>query len=318
MNSDSPSDLVAGPPGKEMRLVCPLTGHRLCLLKGEVVTLDSAGVVLHHWHRDNGFLDLVVGTRFLDTTEEAGRLYEIESNTYSTEHYWIPLFRKMFPDYKLKTRSILAVGCGIGVEVDLLCEAGFACFGVDNGNRTVDWPHRRHPEGLLLANGMNLPFANGAFDAVFCGCVFPHVGVVGDSRDVTEHFWDDRQRLASEMVRVTRRGGHVIACSPNRRFPFDIFHWRKPGCYRVTCNPPWSRFLLSVSDFRRLFRNAGASEVRALPVAGFWGFVTMRKSWKGQLLSLPLRFMFHLASQPAGVFLRSTPLLPWITVGCRV
>jgi hypothetical protein len=119
------------------------------------------------------------------------------------------------------------------------------------------------------------------------------------------------------MVRVTRRGGHVIACSPNRRFPFDIFHWRKPGCYRVTCNPPWCRFLLSVSDYRQLFAQAGGHDIRALPIEGFWGFVTQRKSLKGRLLTLPLRLLFRAASHPAGAFLRPTPLLPWITVGCR-
>lgn len=310
--------IAAGPPGTEIPVVCPETGHPLYALEEDAVTLDAAGTVLRRWTRRNGFLDLIVGGRFEDTTEEAGRRYEVESNTYSTEHYWIPLFRQLFPDYKRQVCTLLSIGCGIGVEVDLLWASGFACFGVDNGDRTVDWPTRQHPESLLLANGMHLPFADGTFDAVFCGCVFPHVGVIGDSRNLAAHCWEDRQRLANEMVRVTRRGGHVIACSPNRRFPFDIFHWRKPGCYRVTCNPPWSRFLLSVSDFRRLFRNAGGSDIQTLPVAGFWGFVTMRKSFKGRLLSLPLRFVFHVASQPTGVFLRASPLVPWITVRCRV
>ncbi len=310
--------LTASASGVRLPLVCPETRHPLHRDGDEAVAIDPGGKVVRRWPTDHGFADLVVGGRFEDTTDEAGLRYEIESNTYSTENYWVPLFRRLFPDHARRKYSILAVGCGIGVEVDLLTAAGFACFGVDNGNRTVDWPKRRNPDGLLLANAMRLPFADGTFDAVFCGCVFPHVGVIGDSRNVATHGWEDRQQLANEMVRVTRRDGHVIACSPNRRFPFDIFHWRKPGCYLVTCNPPWNHFLLSVSDFRRLFTKAGAREVRPLPVEGFWGFVTMRKSLKGRLMSFPLRILFRLASHPAGAMLRGSPLLPWITVGCRV
>ncbi len=317
MNCPSPRHLTVGSPGREIPLVCPETRHHLYDLEGEIVSQDPAGTVLRRWTRDHGFPDLIVGGRFEDTTEEVCRAYEVESNAYGTEHYWIPLFRRLFPDYNHRSCRLLAIGCGIGVEVELLNEVGFDCFGVDNGNRALDWPKRRNPESLVLANGMHLPFEDRTFDAVFCGCVFPHVGVIGDSNKPTEHFWNHRQQLANEMVRVTRHGGHVIACSPNRLFPFDIFHWRKPGCYRVTLNPPWSRFLLSVADFRHLFTNAGGSEFQTLPVAGFWGFITMRKSFKGRLLSLPIRILFGLASRPAGAFLRSSPLMPWTTVTCR-
>lgn len=309
---------MAGAAGRTLPLICPDSRLPLYREGDALISRDPAGVERRRWRIESGIPDLIVGGRFEDRTDEAGRCYEVTSNTHTTEHYWVPLFRRLFPDFRQQPRRLLAVGCGIGVEVDLLCDAGFECFGVDNGNRAVDWPKRSHPEGLVMANGLHLPFEDGAFDAVFCGCVFPHVGVIGDSNQVAPDGWADRQRLASEMVRVTRRGGHVIACSPNRLFPFDIFHWRKPGCYRPALNPPGSRFLLSVADFRQLFVGAGAREVRALPVEGFWGFVTMRRSWKGRLFSAPFRCVFHLASRPAGAFLRATPLLPWITVGCRV
>lgn len=318
MDANPSPRLLAGPPGSPLPLICPETRQPLHRLGDGIASVDPSGIVLRRWRFEGGIPDLVVGDRFEDTTDEAGRCYETCSNTHSTEHYWIPLFRRLFPDHATRPYRLLAIGCGIGVEVDLLCSVGFACFGVDNGNRALDWPKRAHPEGLILANALHLPFEDGAFDAVFCGCVFPHIGVVGDSNRVAPEGLQDRQRLANEMVRVTRRGGHIIACSPNRRFPLDIFHWRKPGSYRVAFNPPGSRFLLSMSDYRQLFVAAGAREVRALPVEGFWGFVTQRRTWKGRLLSFPLRFLFHIASRPGGEFLRSSPLLPWISVGCRV
>lgn len=313
----SSNGILAGPVGAEVRLVCPSKRVPLREQGNRLTHLDESSTEAQSWEKRNGFYDLILGERFEDTTDEACRCYEVESNRYSTENFWVPLFQKLFPDYKTRKYRLLSMGCGIGVEVDILCDAGFACFGIDNGNRAVEWVKRKHPEGLIMANGMALPFEDETFDAVFCGCVFPHVGVVGDSSQVSETGAQQRQRLANEMARVTRKGGYVIACSPNRRFPFDIFHGRKSGSYKPKFNPPWSRFLISTGDFRKMFVKAGCHRVDALPVEGFWGFVTMQKTLKGRMLSWPIRLSFRLASSNAFSFLRSSPFVPWIAVQCQ-
>jgi SAM-dependent methyltransferase len=318
MSAEPNDQVLVGPPQAQVTLICPETKRPLREREGEIVSLDITGNVLRLWKKQNGFFDLIVGDRFEDKTDDARRRYEVESNIYSAEHYWIPLFQNLFPGYAKTKYRLLAIGCGVGVEVDLIAKAGFACFGIDNGNRTEAWPSLHNTEGLLLANAMHLPFADGTFDATFCGCVFPHVGVVGDTNRVSEHYAANRQKVASEMVRVTRKGGYVIACSPNRRFCFDIFHDRRPGSYKPKLNPPWSRFLLSVSDYRRMFRIAGCQSIKTLPVNGFWGFVTMRKSLKGRILSFPIRLAFNIASNPACSFLRPSPLIPWIAVRAQV
>ena len=268
---------------------------------------------LEHYRLDNGFPDLIIGERFDDPTDEACMCYEEYSNDYTARHYWIPTFRQLFPDLDRPAR-ILALGCGTGVEVDLLNEAGFDCYGIDNGNRTQVWPRRCHSHKLFLANGLHLPFADGAFDAVFCGCVFPHVGVVGDSNIVADHGLEDRRALAREMGRVLIPGGRIVVSSPNRRFPFDIFHGRQPGSYKPVFNPPGSRFLLSVGDYAGLFRAAGCRLVRARPVTGYWGFVRSKNSLKGQLLGLPVQLLFWLVSRPSLSCLRGSPLSPWLVV----
>lgn len=304
-----------GPSGSEVPLFCPRTKLPLFPEGDLLVARDAEGNQVSSWERENGFLNLVEGQRFDDETNEGCRCYEVESNTYTTKHFWIPRFKELFPDYKTNPPKILAIGCGVGTEVDLLCSAGFACFGVDNGNRSADWPKRKNNKGLLLANAMNLPFEDESFDAAFCGCVFPHVGVVGDSNKVAEHGLDDRQRLASEMIRVLKSGGHVLACSPNRHFPFDIFHGRETGSYVPKFNPPGSRFLLSIDDYQEMFEKGGCDTIKALSVEGFWGFVTMKKSLKGQLFSAPIRFVFRLVSLRCFSFLRGTCIVPWISVG---
>jgi SAM-dependent methyltransferase len=167
---------------------------------------------------------------------------------------------------------------------------------------------------LLLANGAHLPFADHTFDGIFCGCVFPHVGVVGDSFQVTAQYHRERLGLAREMTRVLKSDGKILVSSPNRLFPFDIFHGRTAGSYKPRPYWPGDPFLLSVADYRRLFQQAGCATAKAQPVQGYWGFVRSRHAIKGRVLGLPIRCLFWLVSREGLRILRGSPLNPWIVV----
>ncbi|MBV8402482.1 MAG: class I SAM-dependent methyltransferase, partial [Acetobacteraceae bacterium] len=86
---------------------------------------------------------------------------------------------------------------------------------------------QRYP-GLrfVLADGRDLPFADGAFDYVHSSAVLEHVG----SRD-------KQARFLGEMWRVARKG--IFATTPNRWFPVEfhtvlpIVHWLPPAAFRV-------------------------------------------------------------------------------------
>jgi SAM-dependent methyltransferase len=260
--------------------------------------------------------DLIVGDRFEDETSKAVLESEEPSSRDTVEHYWLPLFTRLWAGAEAPPR-ILSVGCGIGVDVDTLSRHGFDVMGVDSGSRTRSWTHRTHTDRLVMANGMKLPFEDGTFDAAFCGCVYPHVGVVGDSTRVAATHREQRLALASEMVRVLKPGGRLFVSGANRRCPLDIFHGREPGTYVPRVNAPWDRFLLSVADYRRLFEEAGATRTQALPVRGYWGFVSSRRTVKGSLLSVPVRSVFWLLSQPALAWLRGSIVDPWIVVSAE-
>lgn len=260
-----------------------------------------------------GFPDLIVGYRFEDDKDEAFTRNEETSSAHTAYAYWAPLLRRLLSRRDPPPR-ILALGCGVGMEVDVLRREGFECVGIDCGNRAKVWPRRESPHALLMANGMHLPFPDETFDAAFCGCVFPHVGVVGDSFKVAPDFRESRLSVAREMVRVLKPGGHAVVSSPNRLFPFDIFHGRKLGSYKPRLNPPTSRFLLSFADYRDLFLAAGCLGVRTEPVRGYWGFCRTKNTIAGWILGLPVRSLFTLGSVPWAPFLRSSPLLPWIVV----
>ncbi len=257
--------------------------------------------------------DLIIGERFDDASDDTLLRYEEQSNADLTRGYWQPMFKRMFAGQH-KVPRLLSVGCGTGVDVDLLRAEGYDSVGIDCGNRTSVWPHRTHAERLLLANGKHLPFEDNSFDAAFCGCVFPHVGVLGDSNLTAPDVEQQRLCLAKEMVRVLRPGGHIIVSSPNRWFPLDIFHGRTPGSYKPRLNLPHSRFLLSMGDYERLFRSAGTGHATALPVENYWGFIRSRHSVKGLLFGMPIRFIFWLVSRPGLSVLRGSPINPWLVV----
>jgi SAM-dependent methyltransferase len=107
----------------------------------------------------------------------------------------------------LEGRSILDVGCGVGMYVRAF-------------RRFSELPN------LCLSAAEALPYADGVFDMVL-------------SHEVIEHVTDDRQSLA-EAVRVLRRpepatgmpGGRLVIFAPNRLYPFEThgIFWR--GRYR--------------------------------------------------------------------------------------
>jgi len=260
-----------------------------------------------------GFRDLVIGGRFDDPTGESLMLYEEKSNEDLTKNYWLPLFAKIWPD-STSSKRLLSVGCGTGVDIDLLTDDGYNSIGIDNGNRTNVWPRRSYHERLVMANGLHLPFDDESFDAVYCGCVFPHVGVIGDSFIVSDTYHEDRLDLAREMTRVLKPKGRIIVSSPNRYFPFDIFHGRDEGSYKVRATKPSDPFLLSIGDYKKLFFKAGCNYSDSLPVDNYWGFIRSKHNFPGYLFGLPVRFVFWLVSKPVFKFLRGSPINPWIVV----
>lgn len=300
-------------PGYPFNLVCPRC-------KGEVKlgerSLDC-GCCRASFDIRDGIPDLIVGGRFEDEENAELFAHEEATCTFTTENYIAPLLERLFAGYA-RTPRVLSLGCGLGTDVDLLREAGYDVAGIDCGNRSTAWKRRLHKDRLYLANGMYLPFEDQTFDLVYCGCVFPHVGVEGDTNRVLQDYAEQRSRIAREMRRVLKTGGHVMVSSPNRLFPFDLFHGRSPGKQMwPRWNPPSSPFLLSASDYRSMFEKAGCGAGTLLPTDNYWGFLRRNQSLAGKLTALPVKMAFSLSSRPLGRILRGSPMLPWLVMQFR-
>lgn len=266
----------------------------------------------------NGIPDLSLGTRFDDESDCCKWLNEENTGTFLVESFLAPLLDKLFPGVPREKIKILSIGCGVGMDVEVLNKLGYTCYGIDPGNRTELWSKRSSPERYFLAGAENLPFENDVFDFAFMNCVLPHIGVDGDSYTVVDGFEERRQQAARESVRVVKRNGYLMTANPNRLCPLDLFH--RPHITRH-----WPRlhsrdepFLLSFSDHNRLFqKGAGIRALEILPLDGYWGFFLSSRYWFGRMLQRIVKGYFKLFSSRFMRWARNTWMNPWLIVLMR-
>lgn len=298
------TQLPAQPP---VKLVCPRCHGELKWERERAMCVGCSA----SYPVVEGVADLIVGDGYDDDTPESAIINEETTNRDTVDRYWAPLFRALWPDGGAG-RTILSLGCGVGADVERLVESGFDAMGIDNGKRVGRWARRSCQERLVRGDGKKMPFDSASFDAIFCGCVFPHVGVVGTTYQTTKDCSEQRLELAAEVARVLKPGGRFISCNPNRFFPFDIFHGHQAGKLTLRPTMPWHKLLLSRGDYLRMFARFGCSRATALPVENYWTFTNSRKTRKGRILSAPLILLFRLVSRVE--VLRGSPLNPWLVV----
>ena len=167
----------------------------------------------------------------------------------------------------LDARRILVDGCGLGMYVQHLAELGYNTIGLDIDFDRILAGIQAGVEQIHVAAGEQLPYADGAFDAVL-------------SHEVIEHVEDDRL-AAREMIRVLRSGGRVILFGPNRWYPFETHghYWR--GQYHFG-NTPLINYLPDP------IRNRLAPHVR----------VYTRRSIRNLFHDLPVKVIAHTQVYP--------------------
>jgi SAM-dependent methyltransferase len=155
---------------------------------------------------------------------------------------------------EVEGRSILDVGCGLGMYVRAFRRFSQDVHGVDIDGEKVAKASQELPN-IWVAPAEKLPYADATFDVVL-------------SHEVIEHVRDDRQAIA-EAVRVLkepdalegRGGGRLVVFAPNRLYPFETHGAFWGGRYHFG-NIPLVNYLPDP------WRNRLCPHVRAYTAAG--------------------------------------------------
>jgi len=116
-----------------------------------------------------------------------------------------------------ESARVLDVGCGDGPTLLTLLRLGFApenLYGIDFQEERIEKARGKCP-GIRFANGdaTHLEFANESFDVVHEAMMFIH--------SVDEEL---SRKIAGEMVRVTKPGGHILLCDWRYARPGSAAH----------------------------------------------------------------------------------------------
>jgi len=140
-----------------------------------------------------------------------------------------------------KGKYVLVVGCGVGITPCYLAKRhGCRVVGVDLSERMIGRSKERAKrEGIedrvefRVADAQNLPFEETLFDAVICESV--------------NAFIKDKQRAASEYVRVIKPGGYIGLNEVTwiKTPPQELAEYlsRIMGAEFLTCNNGWKELL---------------------------------------------------------------------------
>jgi len=219
----------------------------------------------------------------------------------------------------LTAGRVLDCGCGNGLSVDLLGDAGFDAWGNDvSALRKWQWQRRQRRDRLVVTDGATLPFPDAFFAAAISSGVIEHVGVeetAPPSYSVRPRADRDAARAAflAELLRVTQRGGVVFLDCPNGAFPFDFWHGNRPGAARRHARD--EGFLPTFGELAALVaRLEPAARIEALSPHRRLQFRQAAGHLHGRLLSRPADLFFRLMKLPGFRWLARGRLNPFLVV----
>ena len=171
-----------------------------------------------------------------------------------------------------RSTRILDLGCGTGALLGELAGQNLrSVTGVDLSRSFLALAQRETPQAhLIQANALNLPFAPAVFDVALCHFVLLWLA--------------EPQQALSELVRVTRRGGAILALAEpdyGGRIDFpaplaELGALQTEALRKQGADPWMGRQLAS------LFHRAGLTRVETGLLGGQWSAATPQQDWQSE------------------------------------
>jgi SAM-dependent methyltransferase len=254
-------------------------------------------------------------------SEVEGLSNEVPGAIARIRDYYLPLLEQERKTLSRPLR-VLDSGCGNGMSVDLLIQAGIEAWGVDlSALRKWQWGERIRTDRLACADSLRLPFEDGFFDAILCSGVLEHIGVRelrGSRYSVTvlEERDSERTRFLREHARVLAPRGVLWLDFPNGAFPIDFWHSTRAGAPRW--HSPHEGFLPTVAQIRQYCSELDERfQVTPRGPAGRLQFRQVGRHWYGRLLARPAGLWLRLLGARPFSALLETGLNPFLVLELR-
>ncbi len=217
--------------------------------------------------------------------------------------------------YSAPFRTVIDVGCGVGMMVKTFMDLGYDAYGVDLVSSVRSWVENRLSKKnffVVDTEILSLPFEDNSMDIAYSLGVIEHVGTTNGHSDRREDYREIRKQWLLEVFRVVKPGGCMIIGGPNRNFPIDSHgpdsrastfeKWLYRKC-KVSIHKIWGEhFLWGFKDFDRYLEGM-PYEIHGLRMKNY--HKEMRNVPK------PLRnlFRFYIDNLPGGLL--KTGFNPW-------
>jgi SAM-dependent methyltransferase len=193
---------------------------------------------------------------------------EIRKSRKRTEEWTIPAITRFYDGDGIR---LLSVGCGSAVDVAVLREHGYFCWGSDpDENCCAD-----AREFFVQSDACSLPFDSEGFDVTMCMEALEHIGAPNTNRawKPCPEYRANRKRAVEELLRVTKPGGLIIVVTPNRLFPIDEHGAGKTG---LRWHLPFRDQTLSYFELKNLFLPKCA-QMGVLPYEGYYELEKLKR-----------------------------------------
>ncbi|CAH2395556.1 class I SAM-dependent methyltransferase [Mesorhizobium escarrei] len=222
----------------------------------------------------------------------------VDDITLSRERMNAKRMRHFVPNYLepllSKEWEIVSIGCGSGIDVEMLRASGYRAYGFDP-SRDNQFGLRKSETRPFLRSGRveDRPFGDKKFDFAYALEVIEHVGCRNYGTHLLPNWQEERRGFLAESLALLRPGGHLFLSTSNRVCPFDPGHkhtysslGRMGARYGVGVSVPWheENFLFSYQQISKEIRMiVPTAKVTTAPIASYPS-IAGEKSFKGRLV----------------------------------